>query len=188
MLSMKYAKGDFQLEKHKVSLSLCVLSVRFCICFCLFLCAFSVLSLSICFCLVFCFVATYLPGRNCSRTLTFFVRFHLPTLSLSLSPPATGDKNKTNSARCAPDVALSFVLVLCYTLLHYTTHTLSLALRLVLLLLLIFIFFIFFAALQTVFVLRVFVCIVFCLVLVLISFNFFLSFLLFRSFTFFLFV
>lgn len=172
---MKYAKGDFQLEKHKVSLCLCFLFSVLCfrICFCLFLCAFSVLSLYLLFCFVFCFVATYLPGRNCSRTLTFFVRFRLLSLSHSLHQPQATTTRRT--ARCAPDVALSFPLSLLYT----TLHAHSLTSRLVLLLLVIFFSFYFFCCSADCFRFAWF-----CLYLVSSCFNFFsfLSFLLLRTF------
>lgn len=82
-----------------------------CFCFCFYYVCF------ICFCFLFCFVATYLPGRNCSRTLTFFVLFHLLSLSLSVAPPATGELRALCPRRC------SLFPTFCFFLLHYTTQT-----------------------------------------------------------------
>lgn len=121
MLSMKYAKGDFQLEKHKVSLCLCFLFSVLCfrICFCLFLCAFSVLSLYLLlFCVLLC---CDLPaGKKLFKNVDIFRSFS-PSVSLSLSPPATGDNNKANCALCSRRCSLfpSFSVI------HYTTRTLA---------------------------------------------------------------
>lgn len=125
---MKYAKGDFQLEKHKVSLSLCVLSVRFCICFCLFLCAFS----------VFCFVFVYLflfcvllfcdlpAGKKLFKNVDIFRSFSpSDAVSVSLSTSHRRQQQNELCALCSRRCSLFRSRSLLYTTTLHYTHTLA---------------------------------------------------------------
>lgn len=122
--SMKYAKGDFQLEKK---------STR-CRSVCLLFAFVFVFTMCVLFVSVFCFALLRLTCREEIVQerwhFSFFFTFCLSP-SLSLHQP------QANCARCAPDVALSFPLFVsfCYTTLHRHSLTLthSITSRLVLL-------------------------------------------------------
>lgn len=107
--SMKYAKGDFQLEKKAQGV---VLPVSYLLLFLFLLCVFYLF-------LFFVLLCCDLPaGKKLFKNVDIFRSF-----SPSVSLPLCRSTSHRRTARVVPPTLLSLFPTFCFFLLHYTTQT-----------------------------------------------------------------